>query len=138
VQQGGFQIVDFFPVQSEYKVNPHICNKQALDIDLVLICRKRSQPFQPLAHTPADALQRAQQVVGLYGNGTRNQLYLHFVGELLRSASCAESGWEPTAEWFEGAIEAFEEVYAAAPMPVQGSPAEQLTLFEPKVRSLAA
>jgi hypothetical protein len=91
-----------------------------------------------LAHTPADALQRAQQVVGLYGNGTRNQLYLHFVGELLRSASCAESGWEPTAEWFEGAIEAFEEVYAAAPMPVQGSPAEQLTLFEPKVRSLAA
>jgi hypothetical protein len=68
VQQGGFRIVDFFPVQSEYKVNPHICNKQALDMDLVLICRKRSQPFQPLAHTPADALQRAQQVAsGDYG-----------------------------------------------------------------------
>jgi putative DNA methylase len=129
VQQGGFRIVDFFPVQSEYKVNPHIRNKQALDMDLVLICRKRSLPFQPLAHTPADALQRAQQVVGLYGNGARNLLYLHFVGELLRSASCAETGWEPTAEWFEGAVRAFEEVYAAAPIPMQDSPAEQLTLF---------
>jgi putative DNA methylase len=132
VQQGGFRIVDFFPVQSEYKVNPHIRNKQALDMDLVLICRKRSLPFQPLAHTPADALQRAQQVVGLYGNGARNLLYLHFVGELLRSASCAESGWEPTAEWFEGALQAFEEVYAAASIPAQDSPTEQLTLFEHK------
>ena len=134
VQQGGFRIVDFFPVQSEYKVNPHIRNKQALDMDLVLICRKRSLPFQPLAHTPADALQRAQQIVGAYGNGARNLMYLHFVGELLRSASCAESGWEPTAEWFEGALQAFEEVYAAAPIPAQDSPAEQLTLFEPKAR----
>jgi putative DNA methylase len=134
VQQGGFRIVDFFPVQSEYKVNPHIRNKQALDMDLVLICRKQSYPFQPLAHTPADALQRAQQIVGAYGNGARNLMYLHFVGELLRSASCAESGWEPTAEWFEGALQAFEEVYAAAPIPAQDSPTEQLTLFEPKAR----
>jgi len=134
VQQGGFRIVDFFPVQSEYKVNPHIRNKQALDMDLVLICRKRSLPFQPLAHTPADALQRAQQIVGAYGNGARNLMYLHFVGELLRSASCAESGWKPTAEWFEGALQAFEEVYAAASIPAQDSPTEQLTLFEPKAR----
>jgi hypothetical protein len=134
VQQGGFRIVDFFPVQSEYKVNPHIRNKQALDMDLVLICRKQSYPFQPIAHTPADALQRAQQIVGAYGNGARNLMYLHFVGELLRSASCAESGWEPTAEWFEGALQAFEEVYAAAPIPAQDSPTEQLTLFEPKAR----
>ncbi|MCL6536853.1 MAG: DUF1156 domain-containing protein [Armatimonadetes bacterium] len=132
VQQGGFRIVDFFPVQSEYKVNPHIRNKQALDMDLVLICRKQSLPFQPLAHTPADALQRAQQVVGLYENGARNLLYLHFVGELLRSASCAETGWEPTAEWFEGALQAFEQVYASTPAPSQESQPEQLTLFEPK------
>lgn len=132
VQQGGFRIVDFFPVQSEYKVNPHIRNKQALDMDLVLICRKQSLPFQPLAHTPTDALQRAQQVVGQYGNGVRNLLYLHFVGELLRSASCAETGWEPTAEWFEAAIRAFEEVYARTPAPLQDPQAEQLTLFEHK------
>jgi len=138
VQQGGFRIVDFFPVQSEYKVNPHIRNKQALDMDLVLICRKQSLPFQPLAHTPADALQRAQQVVGLYENGTRNLMYLHFVGELLRSASCAESGWEPTAEWFENAIQAFEEVYARTPAPAQDSYAEQLTLFERKPRDPTA
>jgi putative DNA methylase len=130
VRQSGFRIVDFFPVQSEYKVNPHIRNKRALDMDLVLICRKQFLPFQPLAHTPADALQRAQQVVGRYGNGARNLMYLHFVGELLRSASCAESGWEPTPEWFEEAIASFEKLFADAPGPAREAPAEQLTLFE--------
>ena len=39
--ESGFVIDDYFPVQSEYNVNPHIRGKQAYDMDLVLVCKKR-------------------------------------------------------------------------------------------------
>lgn len=130
VRYGGFRIVDFFPVQSEYRVNPHIRNKQALDMDLVLICQKHEQPFVALSHTPADALERAYQAIGnQVGNGTKNLLYLHFVGELLRSASCTTSDWEPSQEWFVSALEMFENLCTEQTQPRKSS-AVQLTLFE--------
>ncbi|MFN4033592.1 MAG: DNA methyltransferase [Fimbriimonadales bacterium] len=109
IQQGGFRMVDFFPVQSEYRVNPHIRQKQALDMDLVLMCQKQSRPYTPLSHTPEDCMQRAEQAAGQYAhNDNRNLLYLHFVGELLRSASCSSDNWTPSQEWFFGALQMFE------------------------------
>jgi len=132
VQQSEFRIVDFFPVQSEYRVNPHIREKQALDMDLVLICQKRAQPYTALSHAPADCLERAQQVVGHYAhNGNRNLVYLHFVGELLRSASCAGNDWTPSQEWFLSALQMFEELTLHDGLETPVSPV-QLTLFERK------
>lgn len=130
VQQSGFRIVDFFPVQSEYRVNPHIREKQALDMDLVLICQKQAQPYEPLSHTPADCLERARQIVGQYAhNGSRNLLYLHSVGELLRSASCSGDDWTPSQEWFLSALQMFEGLTLPDGLET-AAPALQLALFE--------
>lgn len=130
VHQSGFRVVDFFPVQSEYRVNPHIRAKQALDMDLVLICQKQSQPYAMLSHTPADCLERARQVVGQYThNGSRNLLYLHFVGELLRSASCSGEDWTPSQEWFLSALQMFENLTPSDNAEASVN-ALQLALFE--------
>ncbi|MCS7208256.1 MAG: DNA methyltransferase [Fimbriimonadales bacterium] len=133
VQRSGFRLVDFFPVQSEYRVNPHIRNKQALDMDLVLICQKQDQPFDALSHSPSDALERAYQAVGAQAsNGTRNLLYLHFVGELLRSASCTTADWEPSQEWFLSALQMFERLCTEQTQP-RKNVVVQLALFETAV-----
>jgi putative DNA methylase len=133
VSTSGFRIVDFFPVQSEYRVNPHIRNKQALDMDLVLICCKSSQPYEPLSSSPAEALERALQLIGYYRNGTRNLLFLHFMGELLRSASCAPDDWTPSYEWFRSALELFDRQVAELQIEHGTPPSEvQLALFESK------
>lgn len=131
VSAAGFRIVDFFPVQSEYRVNPHIRNKQAIDMDLVLVCQKREQPFEVLSASPADALERAMQVVGFYENGNRTLVYLHFIGELLRSASCACDETQPSYSWFEAALDMFDSLAAATSTEtVSHPPAVQLALFE--------
>ncbi|GIV10243.1 MAG: DNA methylase [Fimbriimonadales bacterium] len=130
VRQSGFRVVDFFPVQSEYRVNPHIRAKQALDMDLVLICQKQSLPYTILSHAPADCLERAQQIVGQYvHNGSRNLLYLHFVGELLRSASCSGADWTPSAEWLLSALQVFEG-FTLSDRAAASVGALQLLLFE--------
>jgi len=131
VWEGGFRIIDFFPVQSEYRVNPHIRNKQALDMDLVLICQKRTQPYQQISLVPAEALERAVRLVGHYRNGARNIVFLHFVGELLRSASCGWDDLTPSYEWFRTALEMFDAEIAQLEIE-QDSKAEglQLALFE--------
>lgn len=130
IQQSGFRIVDFFPVQSEYRVNPHIRQKRALDMDLVLICHKQARPYTPLSHTPEDCLQRAEQIIGQYAqNGNRQLLYLHFVGELLRSASCSSGDWTPSQEWFLSALQGFDRL-SPAPRPETTGNAHQLALFE--------
>lgn len=131
VWESGFRIIDFFPVQSEYRVNPHIRNKQALDMDLVLVCQKRSQPYQRVSHAPAEALERAVQVVGHYQNGTRNLVFLHFVGELLRSASCGWDDMVPSYDWFRSALELFDSQIDQLAIEGDGRrEAIQLALFE--------
>ncbi len=133
VVSAGFRVVDFFPVQSEYRVNPHIRNKQAIDMDLVIICQKQSEPYAPLSASPNDALERAVQVTGLHANGSRSLVFLHFVGELLRSACCTSSEIAPSYEWFESSIRLFESMQAQL---VTESSDElhpvQLALFEEK------
>lgn len=133
VTSAGFCITDYFPVQSEYRVNPHIRNKRAIDMDLVLVCQKRSQSQRPLSLSPADALARAVQVVGHYENGSRNLVFLHFVGELLRSASNSAQDMCPSYAWFESALDLFDSLEAtptrnALPKPTMA----QLALFEPQ------
>lgn len=40
IGDSGFQIIDTFPIRSEYQVNPHVRDKQALDTDIIFVCAK--------------------------------------------------------------------------------------------------
>jgi len=130
----GFRIVDYFPVQSEYRVNPHIRNKQAIDMDLVLLSQKRSLPYTVLSPSPSDALERAVQTADSYRNGSKTLLFLHFVGELLRSASCTPEDMPPSYEWFETALDLFETLANSVPAESHKSniTSVQLALFDDK------
>ena len=104
---GGFRVIDSFPVMSEYKVNPHIRNKQSLDMDLVLVCQKNSIPCDSLSLLPHEIMARALESIGIRGNGVNeNRLFLHFMGELLRTA-CATAE-KVNYEWFENVLLHFD------------------------------
>ncbi len=112
ITNSGFCVVDSFPVLSEYKVNPHIRNKQSLDMDLVLICEKRSIYQEQLSMSPTEILQRAmtQQVKNSHSNG--NKLFLHFMGELLKTASSITDKKRVDFNWFENVLVHFDDFLA--------------------------
>lgn len=109
IKKSGFRVVDYFPVMSEYKVNPHIRNKQSLDMDLVLICQKSIVPFAPLGLSPEKVLQRAiKDLPSGVPNNSDNKLFLHFMGELLRTTSSIQDGKDATYNWFAEALAHFD------------------------------
>ncbi len=105
----GFRVVDSFPVMSEYKVNPHIRNKQTLDMDLVLVCEKRAMSSTPLTSLPADILHRAMNELNVPADHSDNKLFLHFMGELLRTASASQNGNGVNYGWFADALAHFDD-----------------------------
>lgn len=137
----GFRVIDTFPVLSEYKVNPHIRNKQSLDMDLVLICQKRSIPFDPLSKTPMDILERAASSLPDDAlNSTNNKLFLYFMGELLITASSNGHG-DLTYEWFENILRHFDDfltkVRQSVPTVVYRTHSyEQLRLMERRPKNV--
>lgn len=103
----GFRVIDSFPVMSEYKVNPHIRNKQSLDMDLVLICQKNIIQGDTLSLLPHEIMIRAlQSIEGRFNGDNENRLFLHFMGELLRTA-CATPE-RINYEWFESVLLHFD------------------------------
>lgn len=107
IVNSGFRVIDSFPVMSEYKVNPHIRNKQSMDMDLVLVCQKNSIPFDNLSLLPHEIMLRALESVGTRNNGVNeNRLFLHFMGELLKTAGTAVE--KLNYEWFENALLHFD------------------------------
>ena len=107
IVNSGFRVVDSFSVMSEYKVNPHIRNKQSLDMDLVLVCEKDSMPSEQLSLQPTEIMQRALKSIGDHSDGlNENRLFLHFMGELLRTASAAAQ--QVNYEWFESVLLQFD------------------------------
>lgn len=136
ILDSGFRVVDSFPVLSEYKVNPHIRNKQSLDMDLVLVCQKQIIPFESLSISPTDILERAIQSLSQNNlNARDNKLFLHFMGELLKTAG-AYTG-ELTYDWFENTLSHFDDFLAktkntAPPILYKVKPFEQLRLLEEK------
>ncbi|MBI5079170.1 DUF1156 domain-containing protein [Candidatus Wolfebacteria bacterium] len=109
IADSGFYLADSFPVMSEYKVNPHVRNKQALDMDLVLICRKRSaQPKRVSVSINKIAQQALDDLVDQKVNGSKNKLFLYFVSELLKAASLAWGKPEVTYAWFVEMLSRFE------------------------------
>jgi putative DNA methylase len=105
----GFRVVDSFPVMSEYKVNPHIRNKQTLNMDLVLVCAKKTPTTVTLATAPAEILRRAMQELNSPADHSDNKLFLHFMGELLRTASASQNGNVVNYDWFADALTHFDD-----------------------------
>lgn len=107
VSESGFRVADTFPVMSEYKVSPHIRNKQSLDMDLVLVCQKKEMPFEHLPTSPEKILKNLMNGLNKDCSEIReNKLFLHFMGELLKTAGAAENSL--TYEWFERALMHFD------------------------------
>lgn len=108
----GFQVTDSFSVRSEYKVNPHIRNKQALDMDLVLVCQKQlSVANSPKRGKPAVMLQQIVQELTeeKVNEMSDNQLFLHFMGKLLKIASTTQADNLADYHWFADTLTHFDE-----------------------------
>ncbi|MGI0081606.1 MAG: hypothetical protein ACRECH_18555, partial [Nitrososphaerales archaeon] len=88
VSESGFQVNDYFPVISEYRVNPHIREKNGLDMDLILVCEKKVAQ-SGWSHPTLDAVARQAMDLALAKSKskTTNEVFLCFMGEILRSAS---------------------------------------------------
>jgi adenine-specific DNA methylase len=113
ITKGGFRVIDSFPVSSEYKVNPHIRNKESLDMDLVLICRKKSTPYEQLSLLSEDILQRAMRTLSRDSESSDNKLFLHFMGELLKTASSMIDSDKVDYHWFTTALTHFDDFIIA-------------------------
>lgn len=90
IRDSGFVIVDYFPVTSEYKVNPHVRGKKALNTDLVIVCNKKDRIETPYAETSFDTIvtSAAQKIISINGESiSDDRLYFYFVGEMLRIGS---------------------------------------------------
>lgn len=135
LRESGFRVTDSFPVMSEYKVNPHIRNKQALDMDLVLVCQKQGVSGDPLNHQPAEVLRRAIQSMPNISSHSDNKLFLHFMGELLKTASSVHSEGVINYDWFSEALTHFDDFAATIErdkdeLQYAVSPMRQLRLLE--------
>jgi len=109
ILKSGFRVADYFPVMSEYKVNPHIRNKQAMDMDLVLICKKQMSWFESLSSLPADIFNRVlEDLSSNVHNNSDNGPFLHFMGELLRTASSSKINEQLDYEWFSEMLTKFD------------------------------
>lgn len=110
IVDSGFRVSDYFPVMSEYKVNPHIRNKQALDMDLVLICKKGKLESKALSLIPTDVLARViDDLSSEVAENSDNKLFLHFMGELLRTASSTSDNEKVDYNWFAEALTHFDD-----------------------------
>ncbi|MBD3305590.1 DUF1156 domain-containing protein [candidate division KSB3 bacterium] len=119
ITNAGLQVVDYFPVMSEYKVNPHIRNKQAMDMDIVLICAKQ-RPFGPLSPSPQDVLTRViEHLDSGLATSSDNRLFLHFMGELLKTASALHEKQQKNYEWFTHALAHFDDFLTRRPQTQQ-------------------
>lgn len=109
VMGSGFKVVDTFPVLSEYKVNPHIRQKQSLDMDLVLICEKKNYSHEKHSINPIEILDRVIESKSFDNfSASDNKLFLYFMGELLKTASSNGSN-VITYDWFEKSLSHFDE-----------------------------
>lgn len=99
LRDSGFVIDDFFPITSEYKVNPHVRGKDALDVDLIIVCKKQSPSIKngklQLGLITEKVKTRLSQVNGTKPSKSRVQFY--FVGEALRAASGMKDQLAPEA-----------------------------------------
>ena len=139
--ESGFSVVDSFPAMSEYKVNPHIRNKQALDMDLVLVCQKKSIPDSSFSIEPSAILQRTvHDLDSEVTDNSDNKLFLHFMGELLKAASSVKENNVVNYNWFSEALTHFDDFLKTIDRPKKKEEynaleSGQMRLFEKKTNT---
>ncbi len=97
---------------SEYRVNPHIRNKQTLDMDLVLVCEKKMPSPVTSLPAPADILRQTISELDSPSSCSDNKLFLHFMGKLLQIASAMPNG-ALNYNWFADALAHFDDFLQA-------------------------
>lgn len=111
IKNAGFRVNTSFPAMTEYKVNPHIRNKESLDMDLILICVKSDNSFYDTTFL-TDPIEILLEIVAKSKleniSANKNRLFLYFMGALLRATTTAEEGILDF-EWFHGALSHFDE-----------------------------
>jgi len=114
VAESGFQVDDYFPVVSEYRVNPHIREKNGLDMDLILFCGKKTNSFGSPSPT-LDLVTRQATDSALAKSNTKNtnEFFLCFMGELLKSLSAIWPNKELNLEWFTQTFSHFDKIFRA-------------------------
>jgi hypothetical protein len=70
-------------------------------------------PFEPLSLSLGEAVQRAMDgLPAETSNGSKNRLFLRFMGELLKQASAVWDTQTVTYEWFSEALVHFDDIIA--------------------------
>jgi flagellar biosynthesis/type III secretory pathway chaperone len=106
-------------------------------MDLVLVCEKKAMSSAPLTSLPADILHRAMNELNVPADHSDNKLFLHFMGELLRTASASQNGNGINYDWFANALTHFDDFLKMTQQtrkPVEYASAQprQLRLLESK------
>jgi len=115
----GFQIVDNFPIRSEYKVNPHVRGKQALNTDMIIVAAKR-----PVAHLERELPSRTDPTQRFMDN--LGNLLIELSGQWEKQPVLpAELTEHMTTLWMT-LNDSYASIPASHPAPV----AQQLRLLE--------
>jgi len=107
--RAGFCVVDTFAVESEYKVNPHIRDKETLDMDLVLICEKNhvaDKTPDPKKNIFSPLIEMASQ-----NHSNPNWHYLQFIGSLLRETTKCYNNSIVNFTWFSNLNQQFNTMH---------------------------
>jgi adenine-specific DNA methylase len=102
-----FYVIDSFSIQSEYKVNPHIRMKNAMDMDLILMCKKRSSCIEANRITKESLIKETIERVIYIEDLTKNGLFLKLVGALFKNITASQK-LQIDYPQFEGAMSEFE------------------------------
>lgn len=131
----GFIVIDYFPVTSEYKVNPHVRGKAAIDTDLVIVCEKQQSSNNNLQFNfDIVVTQASKRVTSLYNEQpTTERLYFYYIGEMLRvgsqSKSVSDKDFENLFKQSEAFIEKIQPSDAKKTTESQEVEYEDLPLF---------
>ena len=96
LSRAGFCVVNTFAVESEYKVNPHIRDKETLDMDLVLVCEKKNPGNTDPTDIFSELIAKASEK-----HNNPNWHYLQFIGLLLTETTRCFDNNSVNFEWFE-------------------------------------
>jgi hypothetical protein len=106
-------------------------------MDLVIVCQKKIMSSVSLTLPPADILHRAMNELNAPADHSDNKLFLHFIGELLRTASASQNGNGVSYDWFADALTHFDDFLKTTqqsrkPIEYVTSQSRQLRLLESK------
>ena len=92
----GFRVVNSHPVKAEMSVaTPKFQAKEPIQLDIILVCRKRADDTYPVGSEPAESLERARLKLRRLADAgfrlSRNDRRITLIGQLLASAELGES-----------------------------------------------